>query len=62
MNINETHTWLEYQGIGSLKYIRKVIVPNDARVYIEHGKCKADKIILEKREVIHKDIYMKAVK
>lgn len=62
MDINDAHTWLEYQGIGSMKYIRKVLVPDDARVYIEYGKFKADKIILEKREIIYKDIYMKAIK
>ena len=30
-------------------YIRKVIIPNDAKVYIETNKFKADKIFLEPR-------------
>ena len=37
-------------------YIRKVIIPNDAKVYIEENKFKADKIFLESKIKL-KDFY-----
>lgn len=49
--------WITYKNIIT-KYIREVIIPDDARVYIEAGKFKTDKIILEKRELINKNIYL----
>jgi hypothetical protein len=32
-------------------YIRKVVIPDDARIYIEENKFKADKVILEEKEI-----------
>src|SRR5579872_544771 len=35
--------WIKYRS-EPMKYMRKVSIPNDARVYIERDKCKADKL------------------
>ena len=32
-----------------ISHLRSIIIPNNAQVYIEDGKCKADKIILGER-------------
>lgn len=61
--IDKTNAYLwTYYGIvsGMMKYMRDVIIPNDARIYIEENKFKADKIILKPRQNICKDIYVAA--
>lgn len=42
-------------GLGTAKYIRKVTFPDDARIYVEDGKYKADKIILDERNIFTHD-------
>lgn len=54
------HIWIAYNG-KLMIYVRKVSIPDDARVYIEAKKFKADKIILGSKELISKDIYLKGV-
>src|SRR5579872_785972 len=58
---NEAHKWI-YYGYESMKYIREVTVPNDARVYVEDDKFKADKLILGSRILIDKEIYLNAMR
>src|SRR5579872_4135573 len=53
--------WVRYDDKMNI-YMRKVVIPDDARVYIEDGKFKADKIILGTRKMISKDMYVKYVK
>jgi hypothetical protein len=48
---NEVHKWLQY-NFTQMHYIRSVTLPDDARVYIEENKMKADKFILGERETI----------
>lgn len=56
------HRWIDY-GYYIMRYIRKVTIPNDARVCIENnGKYKTDKFILSSREAIENEIYLKVVK
>lgn len=43
--------WFHYSH-SVMVYCRNVSIPNDAKVYIETDKLKADKIILSKRHVI----------
>src|SRR5579872_4672969 len=40
------------------KYMRKVIIPNDATVYIAEDYFITDKIFLGKRKLISKDIFV----
>src|SRR5579872_1797184 len=55
--------WIFYnREIGCMRYVRKVTIPDDANVYIEDKKIKADKIILGTREPIAKNIYLDIVK
>jgi hypothetical protein len=44
---NKIALWINYQP--SVKYIRKVILPDDARVCIEQDTIKCDRFILEER-------------
>lgn len=46
---------------GVMKYIRKINIPDDARVYVETDKFKTNKIILSPREKINREIYIAAV-
>src|SRR5579872_48753 len=55
------YKWLNYGNAGPMKYVRRVIVPYDARVYIDNGKFKADKLFLCPREEITKDKWFEAV-
>src|SRR5579872_4720412 len=41
------YRWIRY-STKFMKYMRKVTIPDDASVYIEDEKFKADKFILEK--------------
>jgi hypothetical protein len=43
--------WLQY-GNNTMHYVRSVVIPDDAKIYIETGKFKANKIILGPRELI----------
>lgn len=45
-----------------MMYVRKVIIPNDARVYIEDKKCKVDKIFLCPKDYVEKKIYVDCIK
>lgn len=44
--------WLDYGSTGKMKWMRDVEIPNNARVYIEHNKVKADKLVLKGRNAI----------
>jgi hypothetical protein len=48
---NKYILWLSY-GNKSMYWMRGVHVPNDAQVYVEKNKFKADKIILDERRPI----------
>src|SRR5579872_4864811 len=51
---SDVSKWINYRDIiGPMRHIRKVIIPDDAQVYIEAAKFKADKLILGKREFIN---------
>lgn len=54
------HRWLHYlNNIGVMHYMRKVIVPDDAKVYIEDfDKFKVNKFILGPKERINTYTYM----
>src|SRR5579872_2215212 len=57
------HKWIHYSNkIGFMMYVRKVIIPDDAKVYIENDKYKADKIILGPRKLINDNVYIKSIK
>lgn len=59
----EAHNWIFYHPlIGPMKYMRKIEIPNDARIYIEHYAFKANKVILGERQEIHNEMYLKAIK
>ena len=59
----EAYEWIWYNSdVGPMIHMRKVIIPSDARVYIEDHKFKADKIILGSREKISKNIYIQCFK
>ena len=47
----DAYQWLFY-GSKGMHYFRPVTLPDDARVYIERDKLKADKFILGERETI----------
>jgi hypothetical protein len=49
--IADAQKWLQY-NFSKMHYMRSVTLPDDARVYIEDGKMKADKFILGEREEI----------
>lgn len=54
--------WITYKSIIT-KYMRKVIIPDNAKVYIEdRHKFKADRLILGPRKLISKDIYISSMK
>src|SRR5579872_2707546 len=64
VTLEEAHKWIYY---GYPKYnfmvnMRKVTIPDDARVYVEWKKFKADKIILGPKSNISKEIYLNFVK
>ncbi len=48
------HIWINYSG-ETCVYYRTVIIPDDAKVYIERQKYKADKFILSERKEIWTD-------
>ena len=52
----EAWRWLNYNSKVMI-YMRIVTIPNDANVYIEDMKFKADKIILESKQRISQKIY-----
>lgn len=62
---DKIHKWaqISYYGKDNLHFIRKVTIPDDAKVFVEENKFKADKFILDKRIVIWNDyeICMKLV-
>lgn len=50
--------WIFYDSnIGVMSYMRKVTIPDDARVYIKNGVFKTDKFVLSHREKIDVSIY-----
>src|SRR5579872_6702491 len=57
-DIEEAGRWIMYGG-STMRYMRQVLVPDNAKVYIEENKFKADKIILSPRKIISRDIYLK---
>lgn len=62
-NIDDAWRWIYYSdNVNVMRYMRLVVVPYDARVYIDDGKLKADKLILNQRENIRKEIYLEAIK
>ena len=51
--ISKLSLWLHYNPeIGPMVFVRWVTIPNDAQIYIESDKFKADKIILGDRQQI----------
>src|SRR5579872_2118272 len=53
--------WIFYNN-NMMKYMRKVIIPDDALVYIECDKFKADKLFLEPKTEINDEIYEELIK
>lgn len=57
------HRWVIYKPDNVMRYIRKVLIPNDAKVFIEdYYSFKTDKFILDKKEPITTDTYVNYVK
>lgn len=60
VNIDNAYEWTFYNAyVGRMKYMRMVIIPSDAQVWVEDCKFKANKIILGPRKLISKEIYEK---
>lgn len=51
-DLNKINLWLSYKDNRMVHY-RFVIIPDDANVYIETNKYKADQLILGEREVLN---------
>src|SRR5579872_2345629 len=60
-DFKKRYTWF-YYWTTLMKHIRKVTIPNDAQVYVEKDKFKADKIFLGPKKVISKKDYLNALK
>lgn len=59
----EAWRWLYYnKEIGIMRYIRRVFIPNDAKVYVEANKFKADKLILGDRIEVSRTLWQTAAK
>lgn len=57
------HKWVIYRPNDVMHHIRRVTIPNDAKVFIEdYGIFKTDKFILDKKEPISTDMYVNYVK
>lgn len=56
----KAHMWL-YYSTNYMKYIREVIIPDDACVYVEKDKFKANKIFLCLKKEIDIDLYIKGI-
>jgi len=54
IEIDSVHRWLSYSEMP-MEYFRIVTIPDDAKVYIENDKFKADKLILSERRFIFED-------
>jgi len=53
--------WIKY-GSATMRYMRKVTIPDDAKVYVEEFKFKTDKLFLHPREEISEDVYAEYLK
>lgn len=53
---SEIKKWIYYNQ-ETMIHIRKVVIPNNAKIYVEDGKFKADKIVLGPKELITTDMY-----
>src|SRR5579872_654097 len=58
---SEMSKWIIYNN-KKIRYMRDVIIPDDAKVYIEHDKFKANQLILGQRKNITKETYLESVK
>src|SRR5579872_719222 len=57
---SEAHKWLSYNG-EPIYYMRKVSIPDTAKVYIEDGKFKTDKLILGSKSSINNEMYLQFI-
>lgn len=61
--ISDIHRWLWYRSeVGIMKYIRNVLIPDNACVYIECDAFKSDIIVLAPSEIVDQQIYVDAIK
>lgn len=62
--IKYAYHWIYYNGIVNVMHnIRKVIIPDDAKVFIEsYNKYKIDKFILDPKETIPVNTYIDHIK
>lgn len=62
--IENAYMWINYRFLNSniMHHMRIVTIPDDARVYIERTKLKADKLILGPKSKINNEIYLNFVK
>ena len=51
---NQASHWIDY-GQGTMQWVRRVLIPDDAKVYIEPDKFKANKIILLPKQPLWED-------
>lgn len=64
---NVKNTWTQISSVvrvsdtTTIEYMRKVLIPNDAKVYIESNKFRTNKLILYPKKKINNKIYMKAI-
>jgi hypothetical protein len=58
----EMAKWLHYDRSNNMVYYRNASIPSDSIVYIENGKYKANKVVLEKRIKINEETYIAALK
>lgn len=63
IDIKDAYKWIHYnEDVGTMKYIRRIYIPDDAKVYVLDGKFKTDKIVLYQREIIKNNVYKEFVK
>ena len=57
--LQQIQAFFLWNYVTDAKYIRMVTFPDDARIYADEGKYKADKFILGERELFYlpEDVY-----
>lgn len=60
-DINKMKSWIYYRN-DIMRHIRDVTLPDDAQIYVENDKFKADKMILGSKKEIRENVYIEAIK
>lgn len=59
---NSTNAWRQLLYQHSLEYMRNIIIPVDAKIYIDSNGFRTDRLILCPKKKIPREIYVKAIK